>query len=154
MATVEQIREAATQHLNDGELFLIDVRECAPQSFEVVVDSDTSADLDACATLNRAINDAFGDEEDFELTVLSAGVGQPLRQLRQYVKLIGSEIEVVRSDGHKLIATLTGATDSTIAVSYSERVTEEGKKRKVLVTREESIPLDQTRSVCEHLTFK
>ena len=154
MATAEQIRTAAEQHLNKEELFLVEVKESAPGAFDVVIDSDTSVDLDACAALNRAINDSFGEDEDFELTVMSAGIGQPLRLPRQFAKYIGKEVEIVRTDGSKIIAMLKAADATTISIAYNEKVSVEGKKRKALVTRELTLALNDTRSVCEHLTFK
>ncbi len=105
-----------------------------------------------CVTLSRGIADR--EQEDFELTVTSAGIGQPLRMLRQYRKLIGREVEVVLKEGGKLVATLTDATGEAITVEYQEKAAVEGKKRKELVTRRRELPLAEVKSTCEHLSFK
>ena len=105
--------------------------------------------------LSRAIEASLDrEQEDFELTVTSAGIGQPLRMLRQYRKLIGREVEVVLKEGGKLVATLTDATGEAITVEYQEKAAVEGKKRKELVTRRRELPLAEVKSTCEHLSFK
>ena len=102
--------------------------------------------------LNNVLFDR--EQEDFELTVTSAGIGQPLRMLRQYRKLIGREVEVVLKEGGKLVATLIDATGEAITVEYQEKAAVEGKKRKELVTRRRELPLAEVKSTCEHLSFK
>ena len=82
------------------------------------------------------------------------GIGQPLKYLRQYRKLIGSPVEVVLKDGGKIIGKLVDASDNQIAVEYEERVTVEGKKRKQLVTTRRELSLDEVKSTCEYLDFK
>ena len=121
----------------------------------MVVDSDTQVGIDRCVALSRAIEASFDrEQEDFELTVTSAGIGQPLRMLRQYRKLIGREVEVVLKEGGKLVATLIDATGEAITVEYQEKAAVEGKKRKELVTRRRELPLAEVKSTCEHLSFK
>ena len=71
------------------------------------------------------------DEEDFSLTVASAGIGSELKSLRQYRKLIGREVEAVLKDGSKLTAVLKDASAEALTLSYSEKVAVEGKKRRV-----------------------
>ena len=84
----------------------------AGNEIELLIDSETSVGIDACATLSRAIEAEFDrDEEDFSLTVASAGIGSELRDLRQYRKLIGSSVEVLLASGIKILAKLDEADD-------------------------------------------
>ena len=105
--------------------------------------------------MTRKINDAFDrEEEDFSLTVMSAGIGQPLILPRQYRKMIGKEVEVVLKDGSKLIATLKSFSDDTLTLTYTEKVAVEGKKRKVATEIERSLALSDIKTTKEYLNFK
>ena len=108
MIDAVRIREIAEAQMDGTDLFVVDVRVAPGNGIEVVVDSDTQVGIDRCVALSRAIEASLDrEQEDFELTVTSAGIGQPLRMLRQYRKLIGREVEVVLKEGGKLVATLT-----------------------------------------------
>ena len=152
MIDAVRIREIAEAQMDGTDLFVVDVRVAPGNGIEVVVDSDTQVGIDRCVAAIEASLDR--EQEDFELTVTSAGIGQPLRMLRQYRKLIGREVEVVLKEGGKLVATLIDATGEAITVEYQEKAAVEGKKRKELVTRRRELPLAEVKSTCEHLSFK
>lgn len=119
---------------------------------EVTLDSDTRVSIDTCITLTRAVEEAFDrEEQDFALTVGSAGIGSPLRLPRQLDKVVGKEVEVVRTDGKKLTATLEGHNTEGITVGYVVKEAVEGKKRKVEVEKTETIPYSEIKNVCEAL---
>jgi len=61
------------------------------------------------------------DEEDFSLTVASAGIGSELKSLRQYHKLVGNTVEVLLTSGIKVLAKLDAADDQGITLSYEEK---------------------------------
>ncbi len=152
---IVKIREAAEAALEGTDRFVVDVK-CSPANeIEIVVDSDTVVDLDACVELSRAVEAAFDREvEDFELSVYSAGVGQPLKLLRQYHKLIGKSVEVLLESGVKILATLREVTPEALTIAYTERRAVEGKKRKVEVEVVESYTFDQVKWTKEYLDFK
>lgn len=155
MIDAVHVREIAEAQMEGTDLFVVEVRVTPANEIVVTVDSDTQVGIDRCVELSRSIEEALDrDQEDFELTVMSAGIGQPLKYLRQYRKLIGSPVEVVLKDGGKIIGKLVDATDNQIAVEYEERVTVEGKKRKQLVTTRRELSLDEVKSTCEYLDFK
>ena len=155
MIDAAHVREIAEAQMEGTDLFVVEVRVTPANEIVVTVDSDTQVGIARCVELSRSIEEALDrDQEDFELTVMSAGIGQPLKYLRQYRKLIGSPVEVVLKDGGKIIGKLVDATDNQIAVEYEERVTVEGKKRKQLVTTRRELSLDEVKSTCEYLDFK
>ena len=151
---VAKIREVAEAALDGTDRFVVDVK-CSPANeIEVVIDADSSVDLDACVELSRKIEEAFDREvEDYELSVFSAGVGQPLKLLRQYYKLVGESVEVLLVSGVKMLATLKEVSPEGITLSYTERRLVEGKKRKVEVEVEESHLFSQIKWVKEYLDF-
>ena len=155
MIDAAHVREIAEAQMDGTDLFVVEVRVTPANEIVVTVDSDTQVGIDRCVELSRSIEEALDrDQEDFELTVMSAGIGQPLKYLRQYRKLIGSPVEVVLKDGGKIVGKLVDASDNQIVVEYEERVTVEGKKRKQLVTTRRELSLDEVKSTCEYLDFK
>jgi len=155
MIDATRVREIAETQMEGTDLFVIEVRVSPANEIGVTVDSDTQVGIDRCVELSRSIEGALDrEQEDFELTVMSAGIGQPLKMLRQYRKLIGRPVEVILKDGGKIVGNLTDASETSIAVEYEERVAVEGKKRKQLVTTRRELSLDEVKSTCEYLDFK
>lgn len=152
---IQKIREVAEAALEGTDRFVVDIK-CSPANeIEIVIDADSAVDLDACVAFSRAVESAFDREiEDFELTVYSAGVGQPLKLLRQYYKLIGKSVEVLLTSGVKILATLKEVEPGSLTIAYTERKAVEGKKRKVDVEVVESYTFDQIKSTKEYLDFK
>lgn len=155
MIDATRVREIAETQMEGTDLFVVEVRVSPANEIGVTVDSDTQVGIDRCVELSRSIEGALDrEQEDFELTVMSAGIGQPLKMLRQYRKLIGRPVEVILKDGGKIVGNLTDASETSIAVEYEERVAVEGKKRKQLVTTRRELSLDEVKSTCEYLDFK
>ena len=94
------------------------------------------------------------DEEDFSLTVASAGIGSELKSLRQYRKLVGNMVEVLLTSGIKVLAKLDAADDQGITLSYEEKQAVEGRKRKQLVTVTRRYGFGEIKSAREWLDFK
>ena len=96
MIDTKKIIEAAERKLQGTDMFVVGCT-CTPgNEIELLIDSDTSVAIEACAELSRAVEAEFDrDEEDFSLTVASAGIGSELKSLRQYRKLIGGTVEVL-----------------------------------------------------------
>ena len=155
MMDTAKIRALAEERLAGSDLFVVDVT-CSPANeVEVLVDSDSSVAIEDCVELSRAIEASLDrDVEDFALTVSSAGIGQPLRLLRQYRRLIGRPVEVVLLSGVKLLAELRDATEESVTLAYEEKVAVEGKKRKQLVETVREYPLSEVKSTREYIDFK
>lgn len=151
----DKIKDAVNAKLEGTDMFLVEVRELPGPTIEITVDSDGSTGIDACVELSRAVEAVLDrDEQDFELTVMSAGVGQPLKLLRQYRKLIGKDVEVVLRDGTKYTAELIAADESGITIGHEEKVAVEGKKRKENMAREQHVPFESIKTTIEYLSFK
>ena len=129
-------------------MFVVECTSTPGNEIELTIDSDTSVGIDACAELSRAVEAQFDrDEEDFSLTVMSAGIGSELKSLRQYRKLAGKSAEVLLTSGVKILAKLE-------EVTYEEKQAVEGKKKKQLVKVTRSYPFDQIKYTKEWLDFK
>ena len=155
MIDCEKILAIADRELAGTDLFTVSCK-CTPMNeVELLIDSDTHVTIERCVELSRKIEAEFNrDEEDFSLTVASAGIGTELQNIRQYRKLIGSSVEVLLLTGIKILANLDAVTDEGITVSYEEKQAVEGKKRKVLVNVERTYRFDQIKYTKEYLDFK
>jgi ribosome maturation factor RimP len=150
-----EIKALAEELITDEALFVVEVTITPANDICVVLDSDASVSVDDCVALSRAMSAHIEEQtDDFSLVVTSAGIGQPLKLLRQYHKLVGRSIEVVLADGTKILATLDAADDQGITVSYQEKVAVEGKKRKQLVDVVRTYTYAEVRSAAEYLDYK
>lgn len=155
MIDTKKITEAAERHLEGTDVFVVSCT-CSPMNeVELSVDSDTSVAIDACMAISRAVEAEFDrEQEDFSLTVASAGIGSDLRSLRQYRKLVGASLEVLLLSGIKVLAKLEQVDDEGITLSYPEKQVVEGKKRKQEVTVTRRYPFAEIKYAREHLDFK
>ena len=120
---IKELLAVAERALEGTDMFVVDCTIAPDNTIDLVLDSDTSVSIDTCAMLNRAIGEAFNrDEEDYSLTVASAGIGEPLKLVRQYKKLVGESVEVLLKNGVKILATLDEVNEESITISYDEEV--------------------------------
>ena len=116
----------------------------------VYVDGDSGVTIDDCVQLSRHIENTLDREaEDFELNVLSAGVGEPFLLLRQYHINVGNPVEVLLLDGTKKRGILASADEDQIILK--EEKTKKKKKSKKMVVGEELLikmeEIKQTKAV-------
>lgn len=155
MIDTKKIEEVAARHLEGSDLFVVSCTATPANEVELLIDSDTSVAIDQCVALSRAIEAEFDrDVEDFELMVASAGIGSELKQLRQYRKLVGRPVEVLLTNGIKILALLEEVSEEKITLSYEEKQVVEGKKRKELVKVTRTYPFSEIKYTKEHLDFK
>lgn len=155
MIDVKTVTEIAERHLEGSDMYVVECKISPMGEIELLIDSDTAVKLEDCAALNRAIEAEFDREvEDYSLMVASAGIGSELKLLRQYTKIIGSSVEVLLKDGIKLLAKLNSADEAGITISYEEKQTVEGKKRKVTVEVTKTYAWEEIKYVKEYLDFK
>ena len=155
MIDISKIRNIADEQVEGTDLFVVDVTSSPGNEIEVIIDSDGRVDIDSCVGLSRAIEERMDrEEEDFQLTVSSAGIGQPLKLLRQYKKLIGKPVEIILRSGAKVIAELKDADDQSVTVMYQESRLVEGKKRKQVFDVEKTFLLSEMKTTKEYLDFK
>lgn len=152
---IKEIIAVAEKALEGTDMFVVDCTITPDNTIDLTIDSDTSVSIDACATINHAIGDAFDrDQEDYSLTVASAGIGEPLKLVRQYRKLVGESVEVLLKSGVKILATLDEVSDEAITISYDEAVVVEGKKKKQIQRTTHIYSFDEIKWTKEYLDYK
>ena len=155
MIDTKRVIEIAEQHLQGSDIFVVECKATPMGEIELLIDSDTAVKLEDCAALNRAIEAELDREvEDYSLMVASAGIGSELKLERQYRKIVGSSVEVLLSDGIKILAKLDEVTAEGITLSYEEKQAVEGKKRKQTVNVTKSYKWEEIKYTKEYLDFK
>ena len=152
---IKELLAVVDKSLEGTDMFVVDCTIAPDNTIDLILDSDTSVSIDTCAMLNRAIGEAFDrDVEDYSLTVASAGIGEPLKLVRQYKKLIGESVEVLLKSGVKILATLDAVSDESITISYDEAVVVEGKKKKQIQRTTHTYAFDEIKWAKEYLDYK
>ena len=154
--TKEQIIQAVEPAVKERGCFLVEVTLSADNDIEIVIEKEEgTVDWDDCAAIDAVMHAAFDqDVEDYALTVSSAGLDRPLKVLRQYIKAIGTLVDVKFKGGKRLVATLTSATEDAIGLSYTALETVEGRKKKEKVQHHDICPLSEVNSVTPYIEFK
>ena len=154
--TKEQIIEATQQAITERGCFLVEVTVSKDNDIEVVIEREEGiVDWEDCAAIDKVVHEAFDqDVEDYALTVSSAGLDRPFKVLKQYLKALGTLVEVKFKGGRKLLATLTEATEESIGLKYTALEAVEGKKKKEKVEHNETYPLSEVNSVTPYIDFK
>jgi len=117
MINADEIRKTIEQRLEGTDKYVVEIKVRTGNNITVFLDSDTSLIVDDCVAVTRAIEAAFDREvEDYSLTVSSAGIDQPYKLLRQYVKNIGREVEVSLTDKTVFTGKLLSADAEKITV--------------------------------------
>jgi ribosome maturation factor RimP len=149
MINAEDIRKTIEQKLEATDKFVVEVRVKSGNHITVLLDSDTSINIDDCIAVNRHIESVFDREtEDYDLVVSSAGIDQPYKMLRQYVKNIGREVEVTLTDKTIFAGKLMAADETGITVYRKTRV------KKVETEESRQIPFNEIKHTKEIISFK
>ena len=129
MIQKQQVTDIVKQWLEETEYFLVDVEVSADNRIVVEIDHADGVWIEDCCELSRFIEDHFDrEQEDFELEVGSAGVGQPFKVIEQYHCHVGKDVEVL-ADGKKYRGVLKEVGEDCFTITCEEKVKREGEKR-------------------------
>ena len=149
------VKEIVEEWLKDKDYFLVDVETDATDRIVVEIDHADGVWIEDCVALSRYIEEHLSrDEQDYELEVGSAGIGQPFKVEQQYVNHIGDEVEVLDNGGKKVQGVLKEVNGREFVVTVKEKQTVEGKKRPVMVDTDKTFSMAEVKSVKYLLAFK
>ena len=141
----EEIKHLIEPVLTEHHLFLVELKISKDNVIEVFVDALEGVNIQTCIAVSREIESSLNrDEEDFELTVSSAGLGYPFKVEQQYQKNLGKSVEIKLNDHTKLNGILLRFTPEEIVIEQEEKKIIEGSKRKQL--KKQSGQLSETTS--------
>ena len=133
---IETVQKLLLPQLEE-DIFLIEIKVKPINNIKIYLDADEGLGIERCIKINRGLYKimeemGFFPEGDFSLEVSSPGIGEPLKQHRQYIKNIEREVEVVLADENKITGKLLEVTTENIIVETSE-----GKGKKMVMKNEE-----------------
>ncbi len=151
MIDKNKVREIVEEWLEGKEYFLVDVEVTPDDRIVVEIDHHDGVWIEDCVALSRFIEERLNrDEEDYELEVGSAGLGQPFKVVQQYINCIDKTVEVLDADGKKYKGTLTKVDEPQFTILTQEKQKQEGKKRPVLVDVERIFSMNEVK-YCKYL---
>ena len=149
------VKELVDEWLQDKEYFLVSIEISPDDKIVVEIDHADGVWIEDCVALSRFIEDHLNrDEEDYELEVGSAGLGQPFKVPQQYVNFIGKEVEVLDADGQKYKGVLNSAEGNDFVVTVQEKQKVEGKKRPQIVEVDRAFQMDKVKYTKYLINFK
>ncbi len=149
------VKQIVEKWLEGKDYFMTDLTISPDARIVVEIDHEEGVWIEDCVELSKFIESHLDrDEEDFELEVGSAGIGQPFKVLRQYEIHVGEEVEVLTKEGKKLTGVLKNAGAENFTVAVLEKVREEGAKRPKLVEVERTFAYDEVKHTKYLISFK
>jgi ribosome maturation factor RimP len=144
------------QELDNG-LFVVELNISTANVIQVELDKyEGNVSVDDCIRVSRNVEHNLDrEEEDFELTVTSAGLDKGLRVFAQYTKNIGRDVKVKLNEGSgKLEGTMIAATPESITIQTTQKERVEGKKKKETIVEEHVILMEDIRETKIVISFK
>lgn len=149
------VKSLVEEWLQDKDYFLVDIEISQDSRIVVEIDHADGVWIEDCVALSRYIEDRLSrDEEDYELEVGSAGLGQPFKVPQQYLNFIGEEVEVLDADGKKTRGVLKSVDGNNFVVTATEKVKVEGKKRPQLKEVDHDFEMDHVKYTKYLISFK
>lgn len=151
---IDYVKKIAIPILADRELFLVDLKVSRDNIIELYVDSLNGVNIQTCIEVSREIESHMNrDEEDFELTVSSAGIGYPFKVDGQFTKNLDKTVEAKMKDGKKISGILKAFDNDSVTIEYEIKETVEGSKKKQLVTHTDIIPRENIKEIRDVIKF-
>ena len=155
MIDKDVVKKIVDEWLQDKDYFLVGVEISLDDKIVVEIDHADGVWIEDCVELSKYIENCLNrDEEDYELEVGSAGLGQPFKVPQQYVNFIGKEVEVLDADGMKEKGLLKSVKGNEFVVTVREKVKIEGKKRPVLQDVDHTYQMDKVKYTKYLIIFK
>ena len=116
--TKEQIIKAVETAVRQRGCFIVEVTVSKDNDIEIVMEKETGVvDWEDCAAIDKVVHEAFDqDVEDYALTVSSAGLDRPFKVQKQFLKALGTKVDVWMKGGKKVKGTLEAASEEEITV--------------------------------------
>ena len=149
------VKRLVDEWLEGKEYFIVDIQISPESKMVVEIDHADGVWIEDCVELSKFIEEHLSrDEEDYELEVGSAGLGQPFKVPQQYINFIGKEVEVLDQDGSKVKGILKSVDGNKFIVSVNEKVRVEGKKRPVKMDVDHEYDMNEVKYTKYLISFK
>ncbi|MBL0328088.1 MAG: ribosome assembly cofactor RimP [Bacteroidetes bacterium] len=154
MISADKIYKIAEEKLAEGTNFIVEITVKSGNKITVLLDNDNGVSINDCVAMSRHIESNLDREvEDFELNVMSPGLSEPFKILRQYQKNIGKQVDIVTKEGKKISGKLLKASDLGIELESKSKERIEGKKGKQLIINNINLTFNQIKETKIVISF-
>lgn len=155
MIDISKVTGIVEEWLKDKDYFLVDVTISQDDKIVVEIDHKEGVWIEDCVDLSRFIESKLNrDEEDYELEVGSAGLGQPFKVPKQYQAHIGDDVEILTNGNKKIVGVLKSADDEKFTVTVVRKIKPEGAKRPVNVEEDMTFHYNEIKYTKYLISFK
>ena len=149
----DKVEQLIAKGVEGTDIFLVKLTVSSSNDINVLLDSDSGLTLSHCKSISRAIESSLDrEDEDFSLTVSSAGVGEPL-VLRQYKKNVGRKVRVTLIDGEIIEAKMVAADDKGVELEWKSREKKPTGKGKITVVNNRLLDYQSINQTIVLITF-
>lgn len=153
--SVEYIESLVLEYAAQEDLFLVELTISKAQVITIIIDSLAGIDIQTCVNLSRFVESKLDrEEEDFELTVMSAGLSEPLKVRKQYEKNIGTKVKIITADSQTIIGVIQAVDDEKIQLLTTKIIRTEPKNKKKEVEVIEDVFFDTIKKTTIEIDFK
>src|ERR1035437_188678 len=154
MITVNKIKELVEAKIVEGSNFIVDINVKPGNKITILLDNDKGVSISDCVAMSRHIEFNLDREsEDFELNVMSPGLTEPFKTLRQYQKHIEKQVDVLTKENKKLSGKLLSVNDEGILLETKVKEKTEGKKSKQLIISKTNLSFNQIKETKVVISF-
>lgn len=154
MITIEKIQKLAEAKIAEGLNFIVDISVKPSNKITVLLDNDNGISVADCVEMSRHIEFSLDREsEDFELNVMSPGLTEPFKILRQYKKNIGKQIDIITKENKKITGKLISVDDTSILLETKTKEKVDGKKGKQLIINNVNLTFNQIKETKIVISF-
>jgi ribosome maturation factor RimP len=109
--------------LKEDNLYLVDVKLIANR-IQIFIDGLENVTIDKCVEASRFVETYLDKEagvaDNYALEVSSPGMTSPLKVYQQYVKRIGMDINIVKSDGIVVEGKIVAADTESVTIEIAQ----------------------------------
>ena len=139
--------------MKDTDRYVVNVLINKDHVIELYLDADSSVTIDDCVAVSNYINEHLDrDVEDYELSVSSAGIDEPLLKMRQYKKYIGKDLVITDKEGVKKMYRLLSFDDLNLEVEEAE-AKKYGKLTKIIYHDATTLEINNLKEVRPYIKF-
>ena len=153
----KRVIELAQERIDelDRGLYIVDATVSSSNAINVEIDCmEGGVAIIDCMSVSRNIEHNMEEDVMFELLVTSPGLDKPFKVHQQYLKNINKDITIIFKEHGSITGTLKEVSEDRIVVETSSKERLDGKKKKVLVVKQNEIPFSNIKETRVVISFK
>lgn len=155
MITEKEIRGLVEEKIEGTDKFIVDLKVHSGSKIVVFLDGDSSITIKDCIEVSRHIEGSLDrEEEDFSLSVSTAGADLAFQNIRQYRKNIGRDVVVKLHEGKGFEGELVAVNEEDVVIMTRAKERIEGRKAKQWIETEHTLKYKDIMETKVVISFK